>query len=220
MTLPEFRHALLVPLVPLVLLSAGTAQASRITMQTNYATAGQQESAAAYLAAVDAALAAPLVAGYGTATLPVYYADNQSLFGSASDLAYKFTVEFQVTEAAAGPWSFRAGVDFGRGGVLMLDDTVLDYGQQDLWWGGSWDGAGVLRGSAGLQPGTHVLRVVGLEDCCDGPQNAQFRIGDGAWTTFAANDGLLPVPEPATATMLLAGGALFAMRQLRHRGRR
>lgn len=215
MTSPYLRHAL--PAL-FVLLFAGTAHASRVTMQTNYSTAGQQENAAAYLAAVDAALAAPLVPGYGTAYLPVYYADNQSLFGSATNLAYRFTVEFEVTAAASGPWSFRAGVDFGRGGVVMLDDVVLDYSQQDLWWGEYWDGGGVLQGTADLRPGTHVLRVAGLEDCCDGPQSAQFRIGDGAWTTFGVNDGLQPVPEPATAAMLLAGGALFGVRQVRRRG--
>ncbi len=218
MTSPFIRHAPPALFALFVSLCAGTAHASRVTMQTNYSTAGQQENAAAYLAAVDAALAAPLVAGYGTADLPVYYADNQSLFGSSTDLAYRFTVEFDVTAAAAGPWSFRAGVDFGRGGVVMLDDAVLDYSQQDLWWGESWDGAGVLQGSADLQPGTHFLRVVGLDGCCDGRQSAQFRIGDGAWTTFGVNDGLQPVPEPATAVMLLAGGALLGVRQWRRRG--
>ncbi len=217
MTSPYIRHAL--PAL-FVLLCAGTAHASRVTMQTNHSTAGQQENAAAYVATVDAALAAPPVAGYGTADLAEYYADNQSLFGSSTNLAYRFTVEFEVTAAAAGPWSFRAGVDFGRGGVVMLDDAVLDYSQQDLWWDESWDGAGVLQGTADLQAGRHFLRVVGLDGCCDGRQSAQFRIGDGAWTTFGVNDGLQPVPEPTTAAMLLAGGALFGVRHLRRRARR
>lgn len=127
MTSPYLRHAL--PAL-FVLLFAGTAHASRVTMQTNYSTAGQQDSAAAYVAAVDAALAAPLVPGYGTAHLAEYLADNHSLFGSDTNLAYRFTVEFDVTEA--GPWSFRAGVDFGRGGVVMLDDAVLDYSRENL----------------------------------------------------------------------------------------
>jgi hypothetical protein len=199
---------------------AGTAAASVVTVQTNYSVAGSQVSAADYVSVVDAAIAAPTQSGYGTAQVPVYLVSNQDLFGSSTNLAYRFSVTFEVTGAAAGPWSFRGGVDFGNGGAMLLDDTVLDYASTDLYWENGWTGSGVLTGTLDLQSGTHTLRLYGLEACCDGVQTAQYRIGDGEWITFASNDGLLPVgpiPEPATITMLLVGCAVLAGAAYRRR---
>jgi len=56
-----------------------------------------------------------------------------------------------------------------------------------------------------LPAGTHVLTLYGLEDCCSGNEQAQFRIGDGEFVSLGNHDGLQPVPETQGAALLLAG---------------
>jgi hypothetical protein len=54
--------------------------------------------------------------------------------------------------------------------------------------------------------GNHTLQLFGLENCCDGGQQAQFRINGSGYTTFGTNDGLTAaVPEPETYALMLAG---------------
>lgn len=191
---------------------AGHAEASRTTMATGYSVAGPQADAASYRSAVEAALGGGQP-GYGTAELPAFsFVSNHERFGSGTDLAYHFTVEFEVTAALAGQWSFRAGVDFGDGGTMLVDDTVLDTRQDDMWWGGSWGSSGVLSGSAMLTEGLHTLHLYGLERCCDGYFSTQFSVGDGSYVTFSNNDGLQPVanvPEPSGWAMLAAGAGVL-----------
>lgn len=191
---------------------AGHAEASRTTMATGYSVAGPQADAAAYRSAVEAALGGGQP-GYGSTQLAAFSnVSNHAWFGSGTDLAYHFTVEFEVTAALAGQWSFRAGVDFGDGGTMMLDDTVLATRQDDLWWEGAWDSPGVLSGSAVLTEGLHTLHLYGLERCCDGYFTTQFRVGDGSYVTFSNGDGLQPVanaPEPSGWAMLAAGAGVL-----------
>lgn len=199
---------------------AGHAEASRTTMATGFAVVGPLDDADAYRNAVEAALMIPL-AGYGTTELAAFSnVNNHDRFGSDRDLAYHFTVEFEVTAALAGQWNFRAGVDFGDGGAMMLDDTVLDYSRDDLWWGGSWAGPGVLSGTAVLTEGLHTLHLYGLERCCDGYFTAQFSVGSGPFVTFSNADGLQPVsnvPEPSALALLAAGAGVLAGAHRRRR---
>jgi len=199
------------------LASAGHVHASQTTMHSGYSTAGAQIGAADYRSAVEAALAVPR-AGYGSAHLPRFEnVNNHALFGATMSLAYHFTVDFDVTAQTAGRWDFRAGVDFGWGGMMLLDDTELDLRTDDLWWAGAW-GGDVLTGGLTLAPGRHTLHLYGLEPCCDGFFTTQFSIDNGAYATFADNDGLLPaVPEPSTAQMLAAGAGLLAVYGRRRR---
>jgi len=186
-------------------------------MYTGYSSAGPQASAADYRAAVEAAIAAP-DAGYGTAHLPAFEnVNNHDVFGSSSSLAYHFTVDFDVT--TAGRWDFRAGVDFGWGGTMLLDETELAYRTDDLWWEGAW-GGDVLSGGLVLAPGRHTLHLYGLEPCCDGYFTTQFSVGNGTYTTFSDNDGLPPaVPEPAMAVLLATGAGVLALYGRHRRGR-
>lgn len=199
---------------------AGNATASQSTMHTGYSLDGPQASAAAYRSAVEAALATPM-SGYGSAHLPRFEnVNNHDLFGSSTWLAYHFTVAFDVTDETAGWWGFRAGVDFGLGGAMLLDDTELAFNPNDLWWAGSWE-QGVLSGGLMLTEGRHTLHLYGLEPCCDGFFTTQFSINNGEWVTFADNDGLLPaVPEPSTALMLGTGTGLLAAYGRRRRNGR
>ncbi|MFD2367845.1 CCXG family PEP-CTERM protein [Pseudoduganella sp. GCM10020061] len=200
----------------LLLAALSAANASEITISTGYSTAGQQATPQAYQSVVEAAVATA-TPGYGSTSVEVFdgISNHKTLSGASRDLAYKFEVDFFVTEDKAGTWSFRGGVDFGDGGVMMLDGVPLHFSSDDLWWAGSYGNSReYLAGSAQLASGAHTLVFYGLENCCDGAnigQQAQFRIGDGAFTTFSTVDGLTtPIPEPATVGMLLGGLGMLA----------
>jgi len=187
------------PQFALSLLAAGVfahANASTITISTGFSDAGAQKSAAAYKTVVDAAV------------------DNSSLFGSSTNIAFRSTIDFGVTAAQAGSWSFRTGVDFSNGGALFLDGVALDVGTGDMWWNGSYsNSAGFLSGSSTLAAGNHTLSIYGLESCCDGFQQAQFKAGNSSFASFSSTDGLASVsavPEPSTYAMLLVGLGLLA----------
>lgn len=198
------------------------ANASLITLQTASSGTGSQSSAEAYRDAVDAALKNP-GQGYGSTVLASYdNVSNYSLFGSNQSIAWKATVDFGVTKAQAGLWSFRTGVDFGNGGALILDGQVLDFNKNDMWWAGNYsDATQYLHGALNLGAGNHTLSIYGLEGCCDGSQQAQFQYGSQQFTSFAATDGLdkvASVPEPAPLAALTLGLGLMAA--LRRRGKR
>ena len=205
------------PKLALSLIAVGVfahANASTITVSTGYSTAGAQKSADAYKTVVDAAVAKPTV-GYGSKTVASYNAlDNSSLFGSSTNIAFRSTIDFGVTAAQAGSWSFRTGVDFSQGGALFLDGVALDVGTNDMWWNGNYSNSnGFLSGSSTLAAGNHTLSIYGLESCCDGFQQAQFKAGNSSYTSFSSTDGLAsvsPVPEPSTYAMLLIGLGLLA----------
>ena len=208
------------PKIALSLIAVGVfahANASTITLTTGYSGAGAQSSAADYQSVVNAAVATP-GAGYGSATIASYdNVTNSSLFGSGSNIAFKSVINFGVSAADAGAWSFRSGVDFGRGGALFLDGVALDFKNNDLWWAGNYNnGSQFLSGSSALSAGNHTLSIYGLEGCCDGGQQVQFKAGNNNFTSFGANDGLISaVPEPSTYAMLVIGLGLlgFAARR-------
>lgn len=205
------------PKLALSLIAVGVfahANASTITVSTGYSTAGAQKTADAYKAVVDAAVAKPTL-GYGSKTVASYNAlDNSSLFGSSTNIAFRSTIDFGVTAAQAGSWSFRTGVDFSQGGALFLDGVALDVGTNDMWWNGSYTNSnGFLSGSSTMAAGNHTLSIYGLESCCDGFQQAQFKAGNSSFASFSSTDGLASVsavPEPSTYAMLLIGLGLLA----------
>jgi hypothetical protein len=195
------------------------ASASVITLQTaTVTTPAAQASAAAYKLFVEAAIANP-AAYKGSKTVAVYDGLRvKNYFGTLSNYAFEATIDFGVTEAQAGTWNFRAGVDFGYGGALFVDGVALGYNTHDMWWANSYTKAnGALQGSINLAAGNHVLKIHGLEACCDGNQQAQFKAANAAaFTTFASNDTLNAVPEPVgIATFGLGAGAMALIRRRR-----
>lgn len=188
------------------------AHASNITVSTGFSAAGPQATADDYLNTVNAAVATP-TAGYGSTSVSLYDGvSNQTLFGGpGTNIAFKSVIDFGVS--TAGAWDFRFGVDFGSGGAVFLDGVAQDFRNTDMWWNGSYgDSSQFLAFSGNLATGNHQITLVGLEGCCDGGQQAQFRAANSqVFQTFGANDGLnvTAVPEPESYAMLLAGLGLM-----------
>lgn len=202
---------------------AFNASASVITLSTGFNTAGVQTSAAGYKTAVEAALltqAQTPKAGYGTKVLSTYdKVSNASVFGAGSDVAWKATINFDVSAVQAGSWSFRTGVDFDYGGALFIDGVAATFSSANMYWGNTYtDTTQFLQTTMNLAAGNHTLTIYGLEHCCDGLEQAQFKAANStAFTTFSSTDGLkaAAVPEPGTLISMSLG--LFALIGVRRR---
>lgn len=195
---------------------AGSVCASTITIESASATPSSSLSdAGAYQSAVNGSLQGTT---YAKTTVDSYNnITHASLFGGNSNFALKSTINFGVTQATAGLWQFRAGVDFGYGGALFVNDVGLDSKSHDMWWAGQYNNASqYFNGAVNLGAGNHTLTIFGFEGCCDGGQQAQFMAPAGTFTSFSATDGLVTaVPEPETYAMFLTGMAMmgFVMRR-------
>ena len=208
---------------------ACAAEASVITLQTRYFTdtAPSFNTAAAngahYRNTVRALDNVAATAGYCDATVASFTGlSNQSVCGGSNvNLAFHFGVDFNLTGGQAGDFSLRVGPDFGLGGAVFLDGQLLGVRTTDMWWSGSYGSASQFFefDSLALLTGLHHLDIYGLEACCDGAQEAQFRLAsNAAWTTFSVLDGLKAAPEPGSVPLVLAGlGGLAAMQRRRLR---
>ncbi len=178
---------------------AGAAGASGITVQTGAGFESNLADAAAYESAVSALVGAP-------STLASFDSASFALSNSAFEATIKFDVSAPTT------FDFRAGVDFGGGGTLVLDGTALDTNGNNMWWNYSYsDASQFLAGSSTLSVGVHTLSLYGFEDCCSGNMQVQYSTDGGtSYTSFGATDGLPAIPEAQTFAMLLAGLGLVA----------
>ncbi len=129
--------------------------------------------------------------GYGCASISSYVnINNTGQFAPPNrqdNIALSAEVFFDVGPGDAGTWHFRYGADFGFGGGLYVDDIALqEKWNSNLWWNNNWNNTSqILEGSINLAEGTHSLRILGFEDCCDGGLTAQFRRPGGAWQNLA-----------------------------------
>ncbi|MBW8780053.1 MAG: CCXG family PEP-CTERM protein [Burkholderiales bacterium] len=173
---------------------AGAAGASTITFQTGAGFESGLANSAAYQTDVSALVGAPTA-----------LASFDNINFSLSNSALEATVSFYVT--APTTFKFRAGVDFGGGGTMVLDGTGLDTHGNDMWWAGSYsDSSQYFAGSATLSAGAHTLSLYGFEGCCSGNMQAQYSTDFGdSYTSFSNTDSLPAVPEAQSFAMLLAG---------------
>jgi hypothetical protein len=186
--------------------TVGAADASVISFQTGYSSAGVQADAAGYQSIVEAAVASP-AAGYGSGILSNFDdVTNKGLFGSNGNIAFKSAITFGVDALSSGTWAFRAGVDFGNGGAVFLDGAAVALTTHDMWWDHNYaNTGGVFQFSSAIAAGNHTLTLYGLEGCCDGGMQVQYNSGAG-FQSFNANTlALQAVPEPETYAMMAAG---------------
>lgn len=160
------------------------------------------------LTSAEAAFAAAPAStnGYGCSVITAYTGvNNRNQFGPPNrnnDIGLFAEAFFEVTAAQTGVWQFRYGADFGRGGGLYVDDVPLEESwNDDLWWANNWNNSSeVLEGSINLSSGTHSIRILGFEGCCDGGLTAQFRAPGGAWQALSiANLNLMSAKCPANS---------------------
>jgi hypothetical protein len=151
--------------------------------------------------------------GYGCAIITAYTGvNNRNVFGPPnrnSNIGLFAEAFFEVTATQAGVWEFRYGADFGRGGGLYVDNVPLEESwNDDLWWANNWNNASeVLQGSINLSAGTHSIRIIGFEGCCDGGLTAQFRPPGGAWQALSvANLNLSSAKCPVSSEPTVAFG--------------
>nr|WP_315490903.1 CCXG family PEP-CTERM protein [uncultured Rhodoferax sp.] len=189
----------------LSLLALG-AQASQIQYQTgNFTGSPTFASGSDYQAAVESAVALSPVT-----TIASYNSVNPGLSSAGND-AYKATVTFGVS--TAGLWEFRSGVDFGLGGAMFLNGVSKTFKTTDMWWNGNYSNPSqYLSFSSVLAVGNYTLTIYGLEWCCSGNQQAQFKAaGSNNFVSFSNQDGLVSaVPEPESYALMLAGLGLMA----------
>lgn len=181
-------------------LAAGAASASAIHIQTGtYTGAGLFSDPASFQSTVDSVV-----------TTSAWLSSANDMAVTINNGALEETIGFAVA-AGGSDWTFRSGVDFGKGGAIYLDGVLQQSYSHDMWWGGSYTGntAGSEQffqfTANGLSAGGHTLTIYGLEDCCSGNQQTQYQIGTGTFTSFGAADGLPAVPEAQNFAMLLAG---------------
>ncbi len=204
----------------LTALASLPAAASIITMQTRLsnapaAPAGTQAQMGSYYQnLIEGLLLQAPGAGYCDTAPAAYLAlENSSACGGGNnDIAFKFEVDFGISDAQAGTISFMIGPDFGKGGAVFLNGALLAAANDDRWWSGNYGATSEIFSLQNIAIGTgnHTLSIYGLEGCCDGLQSAKYQLaGNQAWTTFSTTDSLKAVPEPMTAGLVLAG--LLAM---------
>jgi len=197
------------------------ANASLITMDTRYSTSSALPTADDYRSTIDQLAASAPTAGYGSTTLASFDGvSNQSVFGgSNSNIAFRYDVIF--SSADSGAWNFRIGPDFGNGGAVFLDGTLMGFKTNDMWWSGSYASTTQdFEFLASLTTGNHLLQIYGLENCCDGNQQAQFLTPGGtAYTSFSSTDGHNPnaIPEPGSLPLIMGAGLALAGWQRRFR---
>ena len=201
--------ALATALAALTALASLPAAASVITLQTRHSTAPGapagtlEQTGAYYRSLVEGLLLQAPGAGYCDTAPAAYLAleNSSACGGSNTDIAFKFTVDFGISDAQAGTISFQVGPDFGKGGAVFLNGALLAASTTDLWWSGNYGAASEIFSLQNIPigAGNHQLTVYGL-------QSAQYRLaGANGWTTLSTTDELKAVPEPLTAALVLAG---------------
>ncbi len=90
---------------------------------------------------------------------------NQAICGGvSSNIGFYFTVEFSTKDDDM-TFDAHIPVDFGWGGIVVLDGKIIVEETGDIWQGGD---SSLLDFVATLKKGRHLLEVIGGEGCCDG----------------------------------------------------
>jgi hypothetical protein len=142
---------------------------------------------------------------------------SNALCGSGnSNLAYLTELSFSLADTT--DIDFRAGMDWGRGGAVLVDGNMENMRTDDIWWGYNWASSDVIETNLTLSGGTHMLQWIGFENCCNGLSSIQFRVEGGSWqalseANFSQYEGTpAAVPVPPALALFALGLALMGRR--------
>jgi hypothetical protein len=204
------------PFLLLALLCIVPLHASVISIlyETRPYAAGNLPAAADYVANWGALLVSDPVppVGYGAAYVPQFTSlSNHGTFsGTSGDIAFHTLITLDVAPSQAGIWNMQFGIDYGWGGALFFDGSLVDFRNTDMWWNGSYsDPSQMLSGGVNLAAGGHTIELFGLEGCCDGATEGRYQIGTQPFQIFTA------VPEPGTFPIILFVFGALALRSIR-----
>jgi hypothetical protein len=115
----------------------------------------------------------PDLGGYSNTVL----CDN----GVNFNIGFKISADFPVT--VPGTYEFDFNVDFGWGGIIIMDGVRIGTGYYDgaIWWDGNYHRPNALDVSVELGVGMHQLMVYGAEQCCDGDSNIRIKAPGSDW---------------------------------------
>lgn len=170
--------------------------------------------------------ASQLITAFNNST-PVYCSEqaisnytnigSNALCGSGnSNLAY--LTEFSFSLAGTTDIDFRAGMDWGRGGAVLVDGNIENMRTDDIWWAYNWGSSDVIETNLTLSGGSHTLQWIGFENCCNGLSSIQFRAEGSSWqalsdTHFGQYEGTpSAVPVPPALALFPLGLALMGRR--------
>ncbi|MDK2778687.1 MAG: CCXG family PEP-CTERM protein [Pseudomonadota bacterium] len=129
-------------------------------------------------------------AGYGSALLDDFVSQsNESVITDGASTNFILYSSSIFSVSTAGTWYFRAGVDFGLGGGLYIDDIALDeQWDDDMWWNSDWtDDSQILAGSYSLSAGEHTLLLLGAEDSNGGIMTLEFSRDGSTWYSYSTD---------------------------------
>lgn len=104
--------------------------------------------------------------------------------GVNRNVGFYYKITFPVCNNGL-KYHFKLPVDFGRGGISMMDGKAVKTDKSDIWQGGR---SKKLDFSVTLNRGNHVLELYGSEGCCDGTTSWKFKVGKSKWMTFTVDN--------------------------------
>jgi hypothetical protein len=93
--------------------------------------------------------------------------------GSTRNIGFDIIVNF-MEKRKSSTWHFDFGVDFGMGGVIYVDNQLVESHGGDIWWARNEQHANHLGFTHTFTEGEHTLEIIGAEKCCDGPSRVKF----------------------------------------------
>lgn len=184
----------------------------------NYSTAPASRTAAQYSATIDSLLGIAPTSGYCERSV----GESGSLLnqnvcaGSTNAVAYRLRAVFTTPASIIGRtvW-YRASADFGAGGGLYVDGQPLTF-EPNGWYGN------LPSVISTFSQGTHIIDLLGFEDCCDGGMGISWSTDSVTWKALSTAVPSAPVSvasvsvSPSTgsltigATLQLNGSAYDA----------
>jgi hypothetical protein len=86
-----------------------------------------------------------------------------------------FLITVKLYEPTGAHYDLEAGVDFGLGGGILIDNRIVSFTAQDQWGGGQPQNSKLKFFNKYISPGMHTITIAGGEGCCDGKSHIRFR---------------------------------------------